>query len=133
MKCKTNNMQVYKKVEGLDKCQCGYQPDTVCIGYGRTPYDVWCPECSKQTNTYKQIGGAVDNAIKFWNEIAPLIELRENGNLVYEYENKQYVHEQMRMVLLNSYENGRYNIPVYTLFKNGKIETDSRQFLNKYD
>ncbi len=126
-------MQVEKKVESLALCQCGYQPDTVTIGYGSTPYDVHCPQCSKQTYTYRQVGGNIGNIIEFWNTIAPLIELRDNGNLVYEYDGNTYNYYGVRPAMLKSWDEGKYHIPVYILFVNGKIECDPRQWIRKDD
>lgn len=41
-------MQVKISTTKLKSCLCGFKPDHVTIGYGRTPYDVYCPACKSK-------------------------------------------------------------------------------------
>lgn len=61
-------MQVERKTDELKPCLCGFKPDHVIIGYGSTPFSVWCPDCKKSTNFTKyEVTGCLDNIIDYWN------------------------------------------------------------------
>ncbi len=59
-------MQVQQKTNKLNKCYCGYKPDSYWIGYSRTPYYLQC-DCGKRVGN---IGGNPQNIIDAWNDIA---------------------------------------------------------------
>lgn len=57
------------KIDQLVPCQCGFKPDHFDIGYGRTPYDIYCPVCKKQSSMAKcKITGSHLNLIDYWNK-----------------------------------------------------------------
>lgn len=61
--------QVDFKTDELIPCQCGFKPDHYSIGYGRTPYDIYCPNCKKQSQFAKcQVTGSHYNLIDYWNK-----------------------------------------------------------------
>lgn len=73
------------------------------------------------------IGGPITNAVKAWNQIAPLQELERTDGQLYEHCGQQLVGEQVRQALLD----GSIAEPLYILFKNGKVETDKYTFLRQ--
>lgn len=61
-------MQVKIKSDEISPCLCGFKPEHVTLGYGRTPYDIFCPQCKKQASIAKcQCTGAMENIIDYWN------------------------------------------------------------------
>ena len=69
---------VEEKTDELVPCQCGFKPDHVSIGYSRTPYDVFCPTCKKQTQFAKcATTGHIGNAIDYWNNHVAKLTLEE--------------------------------------------------------
>ena len=113
------------ETDELNTCECGFKPTHYTIAYGKTPYDVYCEGCKKQTNRYRSIGGHHSNVINFWNEIAPLRELKE---FTLEYNGKQYNINTIRNGILDTHHLDDKN--VYILFENGKIaETNTLRFL----
>lgn len=65
-------MQIYEPHKGLKRCVCGNKPKTITIGYGSTPYDVFCKKCFRQCNRFINVGGPLVNMVKVWNIQADL-------------------------------------------------------------
>ena len=62
-------MEEQFKTNEINPCKCGFKPEHYTITYGRTPYDIWCPNCEKQTSMAKcKVTGWHGNAIDYWNE-----------------------------------------------------------------
>lgn len=120
--------QIDIKTDKLNQCECGSKPEHYTVGYSRTPYDVSCPGCGKQTSLYDRIGGAPDNIIDFWNKLAPLKELKkDDGSLrqVFVVDNETFegngILNKMRRFLLDTSMKTYEDTEIYVLFKNGKI------------
>lgn len=48
-------------------CPCGHKMSRICVGYGRTPYSIFCEGC--KTNFFNKITNTnVDGAVQAWNE-----------------------------------------------------------------
>lgn len=77
-------MQVEFKTDELVPCRCGFKPDHFTIGYGRTPYDVFCPVCKKQSVHAKcKVTNHHENAIDYWNKIVSKMTVEEiNDELI---------------------------------------------------
>lgn len=57
------------KTEEINPCICGFKPDHFSVYYGRTPYDIFCPTCKKQTTMAKcKVTNSHENVIDYWNE-----------------------------------------------------------------
>ncbi len=125
-------MQIESPCNDLNTCQCGHKPTHYSIGYGPTPYSVFCSSCNKSTNRYRSLGGHHSSIISFWNTIAPFHEISAS-TLIYEFLGQAYIYKEMRSVILAAWDNGVYNTSIYILFSNGRITCDERQFLHKYD
>jgi len=53
----------------INPCRCGFQPTHYSVYYGRTPYDIGCPVCKKQTTMAKcKVTGWHGHVIDYWNE-----------------------------------------------------------------
>ena len=66
------------KTDKLNECICGFKPDCYFVGYSSTPYDVFCPNCKKQTQFAKcQVTGSVNNLIDYWNKHISKLTLQE--------------------------------------------------------
>lgn len=62
-------MVVDFKSEEIKPCRCGFKPDHYSVAYGRTPYDINCPNCKKQTAMAKcMVTGWYANVIDYWNQ-----------------------------------------------------------------
>ena len=60
--------QVKFKTDKLLECRCGFKPNHYTVGYGSTPYDVWCPNCKKQTTLAKcLVTSHSNNLFDYWN------------------------------------------------------------------
>lgn len=80
------------KTDELIPCQCGFKPDSYKVYYGRTPYDVICPVCHKQTTMAKcKVTGCNGNVIDYWNSHIAKMTLAEM-----EAEAKEFYEEQKR-------------------------------------
>lgn len=60
-------MQVDVETDKLRECFCGYRPKYYTVGYGRTPYSVYCEGCGNKSG-YR--GGIPQNIIDHWNDEA---------------------------------------------------------------
>ena len=70
--------QVQFKTDELKPCRCGFKPDHYTVGYGQTPYDVFCPNCKKQTSFAKcKITGWNGNLFDYWNKHIAQMTLEE--------------------------------------------------------
>lgn len=59
-------MQIDHKRTDMADCPCGHPIKQITIGYGRTPYSIFCKGC--KTNWFNQITNCdVDGAVKAWN------------------------------------------------------------------
>ena len=57
------------QTDELNACVCGFKPTHYSVAYGRTPYDVFCPNCKKQTTMAKcKITGHSSHVIDYWNK-----------------------------------------------------------------
>ena len=66
------------KTDKLKKCKCGFKPNHYLVGYGSTPYDVFCPNCKKQTSFAKcEVTGWHGNVIDYWNKHISKLTLQE--------------------------------------------------------
>lgn len=71
-------MQVKFDTDELEPCQCGFIPDHYTVGYGRTPYDIYCPNCRKQTTFAKcKITGSKEHLFDYWNTVIRHMTLDE--------------------------------------------------------
>lgn len=86
--------QIYKKddmisnfkTDKLIPCVCGFKPDHYSVAYGKTPYDVFCPVCKKQTTFAKcLITGWHGNLIDYWNNHIAMMTLDEMEKEVQEF------------------------------------------------
>lgn len=66
---KTFNPTYDHKTDELNPCVCGFKPQWYSVYYGRTPYDIFCPVCAKQTINYLAFSGNNSTVIQFWNEV----------------------------------------------------------------
>ena len=96
------------KTDEINPCKCGFKPDHYIVMYGRTPYDIWCPTCKKQTCMAKcKVTGSSENAIDYWNshiaqmtkeevrqEVVDFQKERENQNLIERPKEYQYYWEK---------------------------------------
>jgi len=83
-------MQVQFKTNKLNPCQCGFKPDHYTVGYGRTPYDVFCPNCHKQTTLSKcKITGCNENLFDYWNQHISKMTLIEMEKEVDDFRKEQ--------------------------------------------
>lgn len=122
-----------EKTDALNTCQCGHKPTHYSIGYSRAPLWVDC-KCGKNTQRYREIGGPAENVIEFWNEIAPLIEIKRKGSFTHEVAGKKLRGKEIRRYLLDEFTGYTTfdSIPLFILFKNGKIKCDdNRKFFIK--
>lgn len=69
------------KTDKLLPCLCGFKPTHFIVAYGPTPYSIWCPNCKKQTENYKLIGGCEQDIIDLWNNIVRSKSKEELRNL----------------------------------------------------
>ena len=71
------------KTDELLPCRCGFKPDHYSVYYGRTPYDVFCPDCKKQLARAKcLVTGWAGHAIDYWNTHLCFITLEEMNSEV---------------------------------------------------
>jgi len=78
------------KTDELIPCVCGFKPDHYSIAYGSTPYDVFCPECKKQTNFAKcLITGWYGHLVDYWNNHIAGITLVEMEKEVQEFKEER--------------------------------------------
>jgi len=57
------------KTEEINTCRCGFKPNYFSVFYGKTPYDIYCPHCKKQTARAKcKVTGWHGNVIDYWNK-----------------------------------------------------------------
>ena len=74
------------KTDELIPCICGFKPDHYNIAYGRTPYDIFCPNCKKQTTLAKcYITGWHGHLIDYWNKHIAKLTLKELENEFQEF------------------------------------------------
>jgi|ERR1035437_1617287 hypothetical protein len=82
--------QVQFKTDELKPCRCGFKPDHYTIGYGQTPYDVFCPNCKKQTTLAKcKVTGWNGNLFDYWNNHIAQMTLEEIDHEVEELRKEQ--------------------------------------------
>lgn len=96
------------KTDEIKPCRCGFKPDHYSIYYGRTPYDIFCPNCQKQTTLAKcKVTGHHENVIDYWNnhiryltkgeidkEVLDLKRERQEKDPDYEYSTYDYYWEK---------------------------------------
>ncbi|MEK7556831.1 MAG: hypothetical protein AAB538_02535, partial [Patescibacteria group bacterium] len=57
-------MQIDKKTNEIEPCECGYKPQHYSIGYGSTPYYISCLGCGKSLHNGTNDPGII---ISQWN------------------------------------------------------------------
>lgn len=78
------------KTNQLLECKCGFKPDHYNVYYGRTPYDVICPVCKKQTTMAKcKVTNNPMNLISYWNDHIRHLTLEEMEAEVTEFRKEQ--------------------------------------------
>ncbi len=71
-------MSVSRFPQELAPCICGGQPLEVEVHYGRTPYNIACPNCKKQQASAKcETTGGMHNPIDYWNKIVSKLTKEE--------------------------------------------------------
>src|SRR3989304_6724103 len=116
------------KTDQLNACACENKPTEYGVGFGSTPYSVYCSGCKKNTNRYREVGGSPQNIIDFWNLIAPLKELEE---LTYRVGNEKFTWKDSWKMRCYMLDNNDYK--VFVLFDGGEIEfPDYKKFLHKH-
>lgn len=79
-------MVIKFKTDELIPCVCGFKPDHYSVAYGNTPYDIFCPECKKQTCLAKcLITGWHGHLIDYWNNHIAVMTLEEIDDEVREF------------------------------------------------
>lgn len=101
-------MPVEFKTDKLNPCICGFKPDHYTMYYGSTPYDIYCPNCKKQTTMAKcKITGYDGHLIDYWNrhiskltleqleeEVKDLYIERKENDPFNEYKSYEYYWEE---------------------------------------
>lgn len=76
------------KLEPPLDCSCGNQIETYSLGYGRTPYGVYCWQCKLSLHDIMPSGVGYhlnhEHAIEAWNDYhRASVYLKENKNISY--------------------------------------------------
>lgn len=83
-------MQSKFKTDELQPCVCGFKPDHYTVGYGTTPYDVFCPDCRKQLAHAKcLITGCHIHMVDYWNQHIAGLTKEEIDAEVQEFNNER--------------------------------------------
>lgn len=83
-------MRVDFKIDTLNPCICGFKPDHYSVGYGSTPYDIFCPTCKKQTARSKcLVTGWNGNLIDYWNKHLSNLTMEEIKQELLDFEKEK--------------------------------------------
>lgn len=88
-------MLVDVKTDELLPCKCGQEIKKYSVGYGHSPYIIFCPNCEKQTGLSPYlITGSISNLIDFWNN---KLRLQTKKEITDEYKQFQKQRDKNRL------------------------------------